>query len=118
MDSTFLSLRKTEVLINLNRKITLEVNSFTDPVKSNISITESSILDLMKKYQLTKNQILSAYRSAEILLKLRDEMNVLAGTYFDRVNAKIIIDRLNTEINNTKITVGPASFKINQLIKR
>lgn len=117
-DSTFYRLRKTEVLINLNRTITLEVNSFTDPVKSNISISEPAILDAMKKYQLTKNHVLSAYRSAEILLKLRDEMNVLAGEYFDRVNAKIIIDRLNTEINNAKITVGPASFKINQLIKR
>ncbi|MDD2982832.1 MAG: hypothetical protein PHQ74_05540 [Crocinitomicaceae bacterium] len=117
-DSTFVRLRKTEVLINLNRSITLEVNSYTDPVKSNINITEPAILDQIKKYQLTKNQILSAYRSAEVLLKLRDEMNVLAGEYFDRTNAKTIIDRLNTEVNNTKITVGPASFKINQLIKR
>ncbi len=118
MDTTFVRLRRSEVLINLDRKIQLEVNSFTDPVKSNIQISESTILDAMKKYQLTKNQILSGYRSAEILLQLRDEMNVLAGTYFDRVNAKIIIDRLNTEINNTKITIGPASFKVNQLIKR
>lgn len=118
MDTSFVRLRKSEVLINLDRKIQLEVNSFTDPVKSNITINEPIILDAMKKYQLTKNQILSGYRSAEILLKLRDEMNVLAGTYFDRVNAKIIIDRLNTEINNAKITIGPASFKINQLIKK
>ena len=86
-------------------------------MKSNLNVTEPAILDAMKKYQLTNNQVLSAYRSAEILLKLRDEMNVLAGQYFDRVNAKIIIDRLNTEINSTKITVGPASFKITQLIK-
>lgn len=118
MDSSFFRLRKTEVLINLNRKITLEVNSYTDPVKSNIQVNEMAIIDAIKKYQLTKNQILSGYRSAEILLKLRDEMNVLAGQYFDRVNAKIIIDRLNTEINNSKITIGPASFKINQLIKK
>ncbi len=118
MDSTFLRLRKTEVLINLKRQITLEVNSFTDPVKSNLNVSEANILEAMKKYQLTKNQVLSAYRSAEVLLKLRDEMNVLAGYYFDREKTKIIIDRLNTEVNNTKITVGPASFKINQLTAR
>lgn len=118
LDSTFQRLRKTEVLINLSRKITLEVNSYTDPVKSNLKVSESSILEAMKKYQLTKNQVLSAYRSAQVLLQLKDEMNVLAGQYFDREKAKIIIDRLNTEVNNAKITVGPASFKVNQLMAK
>jgi hypothetical protein len=69
----------------------------------------------MKKYNLSKNQILSALRTVEILLQLKEELNVLAGTYLDRQTAKIVIDRLNNEIAKTKITVGKASFKINQL---
>jgi hypothetical protein len=48
-------------------------------------------------------------------MQLKDELNVLAGTYLDRQTAKIVIDRLNNEIAKTKITVGKASFKINQL---
>jgi len=61
---------------------------------------------------LTKNQVLSAYRTAAILMQLKNELNVLAGTFLDRQNAKIVIDRLNTEIAKTKITVGKASFKV------
>jgi hypothetical protein len=93
----------------------LEINSYTDPVASNLKISNAEVLELMKKYNLTKNQILSAFRSAEILMQLKDELNVLAGTYLDRATAKIVIDRLNSEIAKTKITVGKASFKINQL---
>lgn len=115
MDSTYQRLRKSEVLINLNRKTVLEVNSYTDPVSSNLVVTNPEVLETIKKYNLTKNQVLSAFRSAEILMQLRDELNVLAGTYLDRVTAKIVIDRLNSEIAKTKITVGPASFKVSQL---
>jgi hypothetical protein len=115
MDTTFQRLRKSEVIINLNRKTLLEINSFTDPVASNLTISNEDILSSMKKYNLSKNQILSALRTVEILMQLKDELNVLAGTYLDRQTAKIVIDRLNNEIAKTKITVGKASFKINQL---
>ncbi len=115
MDSTFLRLRKSEVIINLNRKIVLEVNSYTDPVASNLTITNPEVLEAMKKYNLSKNQVLSAFRSAEILMQLKEELNVLAGTYLDRQTAKIVIDRLNNEIAKAKITVGSASFKVGQL---
>lgn len=115
MDTTFLRLRKSEVIINLNRKIVLEVNSYTDPVASGLNITNPDILEAMKKYNLSKNQVLSAYRSAEILMQLKEELNVLAGTYLDRQTAKIVIDRLNNEIAKTKITVSGASFKVAQL---
>lgn len=115
MDTTFQRLRKSEVIINLNRKTVLEVNSFTDPVSSNLKISNAEMIESMKKYNLTKNQILSALRTVEILLQLKDELNVLAGTYLDRPTAKIVIDRLNNEIAKTKITVGKASYKLSQL---
>ena len=78
-------------------------------------LSNEDILSAMKKYNLSKNQILSAFRTVEILMQLKEELNVLAGTYLDRQTAKIVIDRLNNEIAKTKITVGKASFKINQL---
>lgn len=112
MDSSFLRLRKSEVLIHINRNITLEINSFTDPVKSNIAITNDDLLDAMRKYNLTKNDILSAYRSAEIMYALKNEINVLVGRYMSREEASVIIDRFNKMWNKTRISVGPTSFKI------
>lgn len=117
MDSTFLRLRKSEILIHLNRGITLEVNSYTDPVKSNLTINNPEISAHMQRYGLNKNQVLSGIRSASILKRLGEELNILAGEYLDRPSAKIVIDRLNSEIANTKVYIGPAAFKIDQLLK-
>lgn len=114
MDSNFVRLRKSEVFINLNREILLEINSYTDPVSSNISISNQEILKKMTSFKLSKNQVLSAYRSATILFKLKEELNVLAGNYFSREEAKIIIDRLNKKIASTKIVVGSTSIALEE----
>lgn len=115
MDSSFLRLRTSEALIYIDRGIKIEINSFTDPIASNIQLTDPDILEKMKSYKLSKNQLLSAYRSKTMLLKLKDELNVLAGTYFNREEAKKIIDRLNKEIQKAKISVGATSFKLEEL---
>ena len=112
MDSSFLRLRRSDVLIHINRTITLEVNSFTDPVKSSINISNTDLLDAMRKYKLSKNDILSAYRSAEIMNALKNEINLLVGEYMTREEASVIIDRFNKMWNKTRISVGPTSFKI------
>lgn len=114
MDSTFLRLRKSEVIINLNRGITLEVNSFTDPVKSSITVSSPAMLEAMTKYKLSKNDILSAYRSASIMQALKQEINVLAGTYMSREEATVVIDRFNKAWGKTRISVGPTSFKMSE----
>lgn len=112
MDSTFQRLRKSEVLIHMDRAVLLEINSFTDPVKSNISISNSEIQEAMTKYQLSKNDVLSAYRTVAILKALKAEINVLAGAYLSREDATIVIDRFNKEWNKTRINVGRVSFKL------
>jgi hypothetical protein len=111
----FAQLRKTELLILLDRKIKLEVNSFTDPVMSNLTITNLEIQALMQKNGWTKNDILSAYRTAIILKKFKEEINVLAGIYLDRESAKIIIDRFNSEYSKTRISIGKHSLKVGEL---
>jgi hypothetical protein len=116
MDSTFVRLRKTELIIKTKNNITFEVNSFTDPVASNLEITNPAILAAMDKYGFTKNDILSAYRSAFILKKMRQELNILAGEYLDQQTAKIVLDRLNSEIDKAKIQVGKTSFKLKELL--
>jgi len=115
MDSTYLRLRKSELFVILDRFIKVEVNSYTDPVASNLKIDNADILNLMSKYKLSKNDVLSVYRTATILKKMKLEINVLAGTYLDRTNAKIVIDRFNKEMSKVKIQVGITSIKLSEL---
>lgn len=115
MDSSFVRLRTSQVFIHLNRGIKMEVNSFTDPVASSLSITDTEINELMERYKLSKNDILSAYRSASILHKLKQELNVLAGLYLSREKASIVIDRFNKEWAKTRISIGTTSIKMSDL---
>jgi hypothetical protein len=115
-DTTFKRLRYSEVKINLNRKIDLEVNSYTDPVKSNIQFQTGELQEFMSKNKLSKNDMLSALRTAEILSQLKTEINLLAGTYLDRETAKIVIDRFNNEYNKTRVSVGKTSIKLSALL--
>ena len=116
MDSTYVRLRKSELIIKTKQNITFEVNSYTDPVSSNLDIDNPAILQAMEKYNLSKNEILSAYRSAFILKKMKMELNILAGEFLDKPTAKIVLDRLNAEVDKAKIQVGKTSFKISQLL--
>lgn len=114
-DSTFVRLRKSELLIRMDRSITLEINSFTDPVKSNISVTNPIVLTAMSKYRLSQNDVLSALRTATILKLLKSEINVLAGSYLSREEAVLVIDRFNKVWEKTRVSVGPTSFKMDEL---
>jgi hypothetical protein len=116
MDSTFSRLRKTELIIKTKQTIQFEINSYTDPVNSNLTITNPLIQSLITKNNLSKNDVLSAYRTGFILKKIKQELNILAGEYLDPPTAKIVIDRLNTEIEKSKVLIGKASIKLIQLL--
>ena len=107
----FKNLRRSEVYIQLNRGIVLEVNSYTDPVKSNVRISEPDILEQLEKLGTTKNEQLSAMRTYAILAKMKEELNVLTGQYLSRPEAKLVIDRLNKELLKTKISIGKSSIR-------
>jgi hypothetical protein len=102
-------------MIDVRRGILVEINSYTDPVKSNVVITNPELVEIMNKYKLSKNDLLSALRTATILLKFKTEVNVLAGSYLNREKAKIVIDRFNKEWVKTRVSVGATSFKISEL---
>lgn len=116
MDSTMSRLRTTKVNIHLNREILIEVNTFTDPVKTNLKPTISSISETMMKYNLTGNDYLSAMRTATVIQQLKSELNVLAGTYLTREEAKVVIDRLNKELDGMRVSCGATSFKWQDLL--
>lgn len=115
-DSVYKRLRLSELTINLDRAINLEINSYTDPVKSNLTEIPTNIAAKITVYGLSKNDILSALRSYTLLEKLRKELNVLAGNYLSRAEAKKVIDRLNKKISKAKINVGRTSFKQSDFI--
>lgn len=112
MDSTFSRLRFSELTIHLERAILMEVNSFTDPVISKLDVTNEKLLELQKDYKLSDNDLLSAYRTQSILHKFKEEMNVLAGLYLKREEAKLVIDRFNREFEKVKVSIGPVSIKL------
>lgn len=116
MDSSMIRLRTTQLNIFLNRGILLEVNTFTDPVKTNLAPKNTSIQEQLKKYGLTGNDYLSAMRSAAVIQKMKQELNVLAGTYLTREEAKIVIDRMNKTIDAMRVSVGATSFGWQELL--
>jgi len=112
MDEAYRRLRLSEVYINLGREIQLEINSFTDPVQSNVKLENPELETQMTSNNWSKNEMLSAMRTLIILRKLKDEVNTLAGQYLLRTDAKIVIDRFNKEVQKTKISVGTSSLKV------
>jgi len=115
MGEKYAPLRRSELFIHLDRAIRVEINSYTDPVASSITITNPVVLELMAKYKLSKNDILSALRTATILNKFKVEINTTAGTYLTREQAKVVIDRFNKEWLKTKIAIGSTSIKLADL---
>ena len=111
MDSTFMRLRTSELFIHLDRELTIEINSFTDPVQSNIAINSAEMIQLMKLNNWTKNDVLSALRSLSLLERLKEEINIYAGIYLSREDAKIVIDRFNRVYSSTKILIGLTAIK-------
>ncbi|MFT7343500.1 MAG: hypothetical protein ACI9XP_000073, partial [Lentimonas sp.] len=105
-------LRRSELTVNLNRSIDLEVHSYTDPVASNLKVIDEEIENQTRKTNASKNDVLSAMRTIEILKKLKSEINVYAGHYLTRSEAKIVIDRFNKELSKTKVLVANEYIKI------
>lgn len=111
MDSTFMRLRTSELFIHLDRELTIEINSYTDPVQSNLAINSAEMIQLMKLNNWTKNDVLSALRSLSLLERLKEEINIYAGIYLSREDAKIVIDRFNRVYSSTKILIGLTAIK-------
>ncbi len=108
----YAALRLSEVMIILGREIVLEINSYTDPVQSNVHVKDEALKNQMIANDWSKNEMLSALRTLSILRQLKNEVNTLAGKYLTRVEAKIVIDRFNKAVSKSKISVGKSSMKV------
>jgi hypothetical protein len=114
-DSTFKRLRKTEIYLSMERGSFIEINSFTDPVKSKLNYNSPDLKALALKYNLSNNDILSALRTAQLSQNLKKELNVLAGTLLSREEAKKVIDIVNKEFGKARLTIGTHSVKLSDI---
>ena len=114
----FVRLRSSEVNVTINRGIFIEVNTFTDPVKTNLKSGNEAIQNTINRYQLSGNDYLSALRTAAIIQKMKAELNILAGTYMNREEAKIVIDRLNKTLDGLRVSTGATSWKWQELLEQ
>lgn len=105
-DTAYKSKRRTEVLIDAKKAITIEINAYTDPVRTDFTPENATLQKLRNEKKITGNEALSAYRAATMLKKIQEELNILAGHYLSRDKAKIVIDHLNKAISKAKINVG------------
>lgn len=114
-DSSYAKLRKTAMYVQTDRRVVFEIESFTDPLKSAIDIKNKNLLEFCKKYDLTKNDVLSALRTKSVMIQLQDEFIKWVAKNYEAEKARFIIDRFNNEFQKTKIQIGKTSIKPKEL---
>lgn len=106
-DSTFSSLRKTNLFIKVDRLIYFRIESYTDPVVSNLIVkNHNKIQELITSGKITKNDALSAFRSVAVMNQLKLELNINASKYLSQEKAKKLIDQLNSSIEKSRVKIG------------
>lgn len=114
-DSTYARLRKTAMYIQTNHKLIIEIESFTDPVRSGITINNKTLSEVAVKNNLSKNDLLSGLRTKTVMTTFQDEYIKWVAKHYDASQARIIIDRFNNEFQKTRIRVGGINFKPKEL---
>jgi hypothetical protein len=114
-DSTYARLRKTAMYIQTNHKLIIEIESFTDPVRSGITINNKTLSEVAVKNNLSKNDLLSGLRTKTVMTTFQDEYIKWVANHYDANHARIIIDRFNNEFQKTRIRVGGINFKPKEL---
>ncbi len=112
---TYKTLRQTVLALDVKQTISIEVNSFTDPVSTNFTPTHEGLAKWLSQGKISNNEALSVYRSAAVLKALKQELMTYAGEYLDRENAAKVIDHLEAEFRKAKISVGSLSVKLSEL---
>ena len=114
-DTTYARLRKTALFIQTNHKLVIEIESFTDPIRSGISVNNKTLNEIATKNNLSKNDLLSGLRTKTVMLTFQDEYIKWVAKNYDASKARIIIDRFNNELQKTRIRVGEINFKPREL---
>jgi hypothetical protein len=113
--SDYKNLRQTSLTIDIKEQITIDVNSFTDPVRTNFTPNSEQLSKWLSQGKVSHNDALSVYRTAAVLMALKKELMYFAGEYLDRENTSKVIDYLEAEFGKAKISVGNNSVKLSSL---
>jgi hypothetical protein len=114
-DIQFARLRKTTLYMKIDKDLNMKIDSYTDPVVSNLHAPSSFIESLIQNGEISKNEALSAYRSLAVLEKLKIELSIHAAKFLPPDRAKKWIDSLNNCINRTQIKVGTIMVNFSDL---
>ena len=99
--TSYLSFTKKNIQLNLN------VQSYTDPVKSNFTYKTSGVRELKKQYDsITDNQLLSAFRTFFIAEQFTKELAKAAHQDFTDKNLSKLDNVLKTTLTKTKVKMG------------
>lgn len=112
---SFQRLRLNELMINVNRGIYIEINSFTDPVLSDFTVNNEKVNAIATEQKFTGNDVLTLYRCAQVAERARQELEMYAHQYLDEKDAKKAIKKINKAFKKAKIKVGNTSFKLTDL---
>ena len=112
LSQEFKRLRSSNLFIKIDRELTIKVNSFTDPVISNLDLEGLKLTEIAEEYVLSKNELLSAMRCISLIYKLKEELTNQATKHLNQSDSKKFIDKLDDAIQKSKVQVGKTSVRI------
>ena len=112
LSQEFKRLRSSNLFIKIDRELTIKVNSFTDPVISNLDLEGLKLTEIAEEYVLSKNELLSAMRCISLIYKLKEELTNQATKHLNQSDSKKFIDKLDDAIQKSKVQVGKTSIRI------
>ena len=112
LSQEFKRLRSSNLFIKIDRELTIKVNSFTDPVISNLDLEGLKLTEIAAAHILSKNELLSAMRCISLIYKLKEELTNQATKHLNQSDSKKFIDKLDDAIQKSKVQVGKTSIRI------
>lgn len=112
----FKQLRSTSLKFSENEDfIVLNIESFTDPVKSNFSKKNIAVQPIKEKYQLTENQTLSIFRSYTVLEKFYGELLRAANFHFEGKEKEKLLSTLKKTFEKTNLITGEKKINAKEI---
>ena len=103
----FKQLRSTSLkMFETEENIVLNIESFTDPVKSNFSKKSIIVQPIKEKYKLTENQLLSVFRSYTVLEKFYGELLRAANFHFEGNDKSKLLSSIKKAFEKSTILAG------------
>ena len=112
----FKELRSTHLKFSENEEqIILNIESFTDPVKSNFSKKNIAIQPIKEKYKLTENQTLSIFRAYTVLEKFYGELLRAANFHFEGKEKDKLLNNIKKTFEKTNLLAGDKKISAKEI---